>query len=62
MIEYCAGATENLSFSSINSATEENNNPVDVGGVSLAFYSGLFAYGGWNYLNFCIDELQDPYR
>jgi len=33
-----------------------------IGSLSLAFYSGLFSYGGWNYLNFVIDELQDPYR
>ena len=24
--------------------------------------SGLFAYNGWNYLNFIIEELQDPVR
>ena len=28
----------------------------------LSFYSGLFAYNGWNYLNFVIEELQDPVR
>ena len=33
-----------------------------VGSVAIAFYSGLFAYGGWNYLNFVTEELQDPYR
>ena len=30
--------------------------------LALAFYSGLFAFGGWNYLNFVTEELQDPYR
>ena len=34
----------------------------DIGKVSIAFYSGLFAYQGWNYLNFIIEELQNPKR
>lgn len=29
---------------------------------TLLLIIGLFAFGGWNYLNFVIDELQDPYR
>lgn len=28
----------------------------------LAFYSGLFAYNGWNYLNYVIEELKDPVK
>ncbi|CAH0725967.1 unnamed protein product, partial [Brenthis ino] len=32
------------------------------GKIALAFYSGLFAFGGWNYLNFVTEELQDPYK
>lgn len=39
----------------------ENTTP-DIGTVSLAFYSGLFAYQGWNYLNFIVEELQNPRR
>ncbi|CAJ0947136.1 unnamed protein product, partial [Mesorhabditis belari] len=34
----------------------------DLQAVSLAFYSGLFAYQGWNYLNFIVEELQNPKR
>ena len=36
----------------------------DVTKLALSFYSGLFAYNGWNYLNFIIEELQvvkDPH-
>jgi hypothetical protein len=33
-----------------------------VGSIAVAFYSGLFAFGGWNFLNFVTEELQDPYR
>jgi len=31
-----------------------------MGNIALAFYQGLFAYNGWNYLNYVIEELQDP--
>lgn len=34
----------------------------DVSEIALSFYSGLFAFGGWNFLNFVTEELQDPYR
>ena len=30
----------------------------DFSKIMLSFYSGLFAYNGWNYLNFIIEELQ----
>ncbi|CAJ0928235.1 unnamed protein product, partial [Mesorhabditis belari] len=31
-----------------------------MGSLALAFYSGLWAYNGWNYLNFVTEELIDP--
>ena len=45
------------SFQDIFADTNDN-----IGKVSIAFYSGLFAYQGWNYLNFIIEELQNPKR
>lgn len=42
------------SFSNIFENTSQ-----DFKTASLAFYSGLFAYQGWNYLNFIVEELQD---
>ncbi len=39
-----------------------DNTETDITKISLAFYSGLFAYNGWNYLNFVIEELRDPVK
>jgi len=38
------------------------NTETDVTKIALSFYSGLFAYNGWNYLNFVIEELKDPVK
>ncbi|XP_069495182.1 B(0,+)-type amino acid transporter 1 [Ambystoma mexicanum] len=35
---------------------------VSVGSISLALYNGLFAYDGWNQLNYITEELKKPYR
>lgn len=32
------------------------------GAIAIAFYQGLFAYNGWNYLNYVVEELKNPYR
>lgn len=33
-----------------------------LGGIATGFYSGLFAYAGWNYLNCMIEEMKNPRR
>ncbi|KAG7211244.1 hypothetical protein KM043_010557 [Ampulex compressa] len=38
----------------------ENTN-MEPGKFAVAFYSGIFSYSGWNYLNFMTEELQNPY-
>jgi len=37
-----------------------DNTTDDIGKIILAFYNGLYAYGGWNYLNFVTEEMKDP--
>ncbi|XP_071955967.1 Y+L amino acid transporter 2-like [Antedon mediterranea] len=32
------------------------------GSITIAFYAGFFAYGGWNSLNFLTEEMKDPHR
>ncbi|XP_049810014.1 large neutral amino acids transporter small subunit 1 [Schistocerca nitens] len=51
--QLCVGQTEYFTF---------ENTKSEVTSVALSFYSGLFAYNGWNYLNFIIEELKDPIR
>ncbi|XP_044268349.1 large neutral amino acids transporter small subunit 2-like [Tribolium madens] len=50
----------------INNHTENFENAFEgnyeISQLALGFYSGLFAFGGWNFLNFVTEELQDPYK
>jgi len=47
------GKTEHFTF---------ENSQTDVSVIALSFYSGLFSYTGWNYLNFIIEEMKNPVR
>lgn len=38
------------------------NTSTSPGRIALSFYSGLFSYSGWNYLNFVTEELEDPHK
>ncbi|KAL6445849.1 hypothetical protein ACFW04_000925 [Cataglyphis niger] len=51
--QLCTGHTQYFTFDNTNT---------EVTSIALSFYSGLFAYNGWNYLNFIIEELKDPVR
>jgi L-type amino acid transporter 8 len=53
IVQLCRGHTQNFTF---------ENTETDVTKVALSLYSGLFAYNGWNYLNFVIEELKDPVK
>ncbi|MED6236479.1 hypothetical protein ATANTOWER_009821, partial [Ataeniobius toweri] len=33
---------------------------VQLSGMPLAFYSGMYAYAGWFYLNFVMEEVDNP--
>ncbi|CAH2067004.1 unnamed protein product, partial [Iphiclides podalirius] len=50
-----SGHTENLENMMEGTITKP-------GEIAIAFYTGLFSYSGWNYLNFVTEELKDPYK
>lgn len=54
-VELGKGKTENFKDSFKGSTT-------DVGKIGMAFYLGLWAYDGWNNLNYCTEEMKHPER
>jgi len=53
IVQLAKGKVENFNW---------DDTETDFTKIALSFYSGLFAYNGWNYLNFVIEELQDPVK
>lgn len=43
-----------------NFATAFEGSDYSIGKISVAFYSGLFCYAGWSYLNFVVEEVKEP--
>jgi L-type amino acid transporter 9 len=42
--------------------TSWDKGDTSIGKIAASFYSGLWAYDGWNNLNFAMEELSNPYR
>ncbi|VUZ44260.1 unnamed protein product, partial [Hymenolepis diminuta] len=38
------------------------NSNTSPGSMALAFYQGFWAFSGWNYLNFLVEEMKNPSR
>ncbi|KAM4723002.1 B(0,+)-type amino acid transporter 1 [Rhinophrynus dorsalis] len=45
-----------------NFANSFEGSTISAGGIGLALYNGLWAYDGWNQLNYITEELKNPYR
>lgn len=55
IVQLCLGRTEHFQ-------APFEGSKWGMGNIALAFYQGLFAYNGWNYLNYVIEELQEPQK
>lgn len=53
LVHIFKGNTENF-----NNAFEGSS--TDPGQIAVSFYSGIFSYAGWNYLNYLTEELKNP--
>ena len=52
-VHLASGPLDNLAWDSL--VQDTTTSP---GRIALSFYSGLFSFAGWNYLNFVTEELQ----
>jgi len=57
------GGVWRLFAGTANSLFEQDTGiPLKMGNIALAFYSGLWAYDGWNNLNYVTEEIINPRR
>ncbi|XP_063860820.1 Y+L amino acid transporter 2-like isoform X1 [Scylla paramamosain] len=54
IVHLCMGNTGNFHNSFQGTSTEP-------GKIAVSFYSGISSYTGWNYLNFMMEELKNPF-
>lgn len=52
---YCLAIGRYQNFENV---MEDSN--YDAGKIAVAFYSGLFCYTGWSYLNYVVEEVKEP--
>ena len=57
MIDHCLSRFVQLGYGRTEYFTWEDT-VTDPSVIALSFYSGLFSYTGWNYLNFIIEEMK----
>ena len=56
-IDHCLSRFVQLGYGRTEYFTWEDT-VTDPSVIALSFYSGLFSYTGWNYLNFIIEEMK----
>ncbi|EEB11836.1 large neutral amino acids transporter, putative [Pediculus humanus corporis] len=58
----CTGLYNLCTKSAGSLKTSMRGTSIDPGHLALGFYSGLFSYSGWSFLNFVTEELKSPHK
>ncbi|XP_076041187.1 solute carrier family 7 member genderblind [Oratosquilla oratoria] len=61
LIVIIAGLTHLFMGNTQNFENAFEGTNTEPGRIAVSFYSGIFSYAGWNYLNFMTEELKNPY-